>query len=210
MFTRVCLFVLLVVCTAAARDISAQAANLEVHFAPGSARLSAPDAHRLRETVASVGVAAIATARISVAQPSAADANALAREMLSGRLGRAGAHEADLMSMEDIENLFAHYRHVYGGDPRDLLPAPEPDVSRTRQEELMLMIALTRERLLAAMPVNAQALERLTRMRLRALEQALVGAGVPVQAVEHGAPLAERAPGDTGVPGWLVLERRHP
>lgn len=183
--------------------------RVEVRFATASATLAVREIERLRQVVTEADAKSVAVAHIGVTPATDADRRLLARSILSKRLGRAGAYDHDMMSMDDIANLFTHYRHAFKSDPRDLLPPGESGVTVTRQEEQTLMVNMARERLLEIMPVDDRALARLTQARLGTLKQAVVATGIPAQAIKEGMPGAESPPGPDGVSGWVELETRH-
>lgn len=113
-----------------------------------------------------------------------ADSRALAQQALQQALAQAGVDADD--DEEQIERLVALYQARFGSEPP---PVPPPEGAQpSAQEQRAAAARAGRERLLAAMAPDADAMQALARARGEAIRAALAGNGVPLQRMAITVP----------------------
>ncbi|GAB4348737.1 MAG: DUF748 domain-containing protein [Immundisolibacter sp.] len=166
-----------------ARLVGGDTADLRtVAFPPGAATL--PDVQR--QQLQRLAQALIARPQLTLdirPQVDQADSRALAQQALQQALGEAGADDDD---EEQTERLVALYQARFGSEPP---PVPAPEGTRpSAQAQRAAAARAGRERLLAAMAPDEDAMQALARARGEAIRAVLAENGIPLQRMAITVP----------------------
>jgi uncharacterized protein involved in outer membrane biogenesis len=167
-----------------ARLVGGDSADLRtVAFPPGAATLADVQRGQLQQ----LAQALIARPQLTLdirPQVDQADSRALAQQALQQALAQAGVDADD--DEEQTERLVALYQARFGSEPP---PVPPPEGTQpSAQEQRAAAARAGRERLLAAMAPDADAMQALARARGEAIRAALAGNGVPLQRMAITVP----------------------
>lgn len=167
-----------------ARLVGGDSADLRtVAFPPGAATLAQVQRSQLQQ----LAQALIARPRLTLdirPQVDQADRRALAQQALQQALAEAGVDADD--DEEPTERLAALYQARFGSEPP---PVPSPEGTRpSAQEQRAAAARAGRERLLAAMAPDEDALQALARARGEAIRAVLAENGVPLQRMAITVP----------------------
>lgn len=167
-----------------ARLVGGDTADLRtVAFPPGAATL--PDVQRGQ--LQQLAQALIARPQLTLdirPQVDQADSRALAQQALQQALAEAGGDADD--DEEQTERLVALYQARFGSEPP---PVPSPEGTRpSAQEQRAAAARAGRERLLAAMAPDEDAMQALARARGEAIRAVLAENGIPLQRMAITVP----------------------